>query len=281
MKTAFFHYQSSQIFYRVTGSGKPVVLIHGFGEDGDIWQQQIVLLEKQYTVIIPDLPGSGKSEMINDMSIEGMAECIKELVTSLPSDLSSYRLPDSPSSVLPNTLLPASFLGHSMGGYITLAITEKYPQLVKAPGLVHSSAYADSEEKKAARRKSIEFINEHGAYEFLKTAIPGLFKEPENNTACETLVAAGNNFSPEALVAYYKAMINRPDRTAILKTSTQPFLFIMGQYDKAVPFEHSLQQSSLPQQSHITILRNSAHMGMLEETAATNKALLDFLSAVL
>lgn len=265
MKTAFFSYHASQIFYRISGNGKPVVLIHGFGEDGDIWQHQIPVLEKQYTVIIPDLPGSGKSEMIADMSIDGMGDCIKELVASLYS----------------GSLLPACLLGHSMGGYITLAVAEKYPQLIHAAGLVHSSAYADSEEKKAARSKSIEFIKEHGAFEFLKTAIPGLFKEPENNKACEALVAAGNNFSANALVAYYTAMINRPDRTEILKAATQPFLFIMGQYDKAVPFEHSLQQSSLPQQSHITILRNSAHMGMVEETAATNKALLDFLASVL
>ena len=93
------------------------------------------------------------------------------------------------------------------------------------------------------------------------------------------LVKASKNFTAEALIAYYTAMINRPDRTAILKTFTQPILFIMGQYDKAVPFDQSMQQSHLPSQSHIHILRNSAHMGMLEETEKTNAALLSFLQA--
>ncbi|MFN8251991.1 MAG: alpha/beta hydrolase [Ferruginibacter sp.] len=265
MKTAYFNYLSSKIFYRASGSGKPVVLIHGFGEDGDIWQQQVPVLEKTYTLLIPDLPGSGKSEMIPDMSIEGMADCVKELYVNECG----------------GAQLPASFLGHSMGGYITLAIAEKYPQLVKAAGLIHSSAYADSEEKKAARRKSIEFIREHGAYDFLRTAIPGLFRDPEQNADCDALVEAGHHFTAEALVAYYTAMINRPDRTAVLKSLTQPFLFIMGQYDKAVPFEHSLQQSSMPQQSHIHILRKSAHMGMLEETDATNKAMEAFLATAM
>lgn len=273
MEEKYFSYKQQQLFYRVTGSGKPVVLIHGFGEDGAVWQNQIPVLEKQYTLIIPDLPGSGKSELIDDMSIEGMAECIKELVNSL--------LPDFPTSGLLNSPTQPVFLGHSMGGYITLALTEKYPQLVTAFGLVHSSAYADNEEKKAARQKSIEFIQKNGAYDFLKTAIPGLFMQPENNKACDDLVEAAKKFTPAALVAYYTAMINRPDRTALLKTCTQPVLFIMGEHDKAVPFEQSLQQSHLPQQSHVHILRNSAHMGMWEEAEKTTTAMMEFLEATL
>lgn len=270
MKLQSFTYQQSKIFYRVTGTGKPVILIHGFGEDGNIWQHQIPVLEKQYTLIIPDLPGSGNSELIPDMSIEGMADCVKEL-----SILEISKVSPSGGD------LEGAFLGHSMGGYITLALVQKHPQLINAFGLIHSSAYADSEEKIATRRKAIEFIKVNGAYEFLKTAIPGLFYQPENNKACEALVEAGKNFTAEALAAYYTAMINRPDRTQILKTCAQPILFIMGQYDKAVPFEHSLAQSHLPQQSHINILRNSAHMGMLEEAEKTNKSILGFLQKAL
>lgn len=262
MQLKSFLYQSSKIGYRISGSGKPVILIHGFGEDGDVWKNQVPFLEKHCTLIIPDLPGSGKSELITDMSIEGMAGCIKAITDE-------------------EKINSATVLGHSMGGYITLAFAEKKPALINAFGLIHSSAYADSEEKKEARRKSIEFIKAHGAYDFLKTAIPGLFYQPENNKDCEALVEAGINFTPEALIAYYTAMINRPDRTAVLTSYTQPILFIMGQYDKAVPFEHSLSQSHLPQQSHITILRNSAHMGMYEEAEKTVKAILQFLEIVL
>lgn len=261
MQLKSFLYQSSKIIYRISGSGKPVILIHGFGEDGNVWQNQIQALEKKYTLIIPDLPGSGKSELIANMSIEGMAGCIKAIADE-------------------EKVNTVTVLGHSMGGYITLALAEKYPQLLNAFGLIHSSAYADSEEKKEARRKSIEFIKAHGAYDFLKTAIPGLFYLPENNKDCEALVEASKNFTAEALVAYYTAMINRPDRTAVLTSFTQPILFIMGQYDKAVPFEHSLSQSHLPQQSHITILRNSAHMGMYEEAEKTVTAILQFLEII-
>ncbi|MBP6022305.1 alpha/beta fold hydrolase [Ferruginibacter sp.] len=272
MKKKQFSYQDSNIFYRVTGTGKPVVLLHGFGEDGDIWANQVEFLsagsgeKDHYQLIIPDLPGSGKSELITDMSIEGMAECIKALIDF-------EFLSSSPT-------LRFSLIGHSMGGYIALAFAEKHSALLNSFGLVHSSAYADGEEKKEARRKSIEFIKTNGAYEFLKTAIPGLFYQPENNKACEDLVKASKNFTAEALIAYYTAMINRPDRTAILKTFTQPILFVMGQYDKAVPFDQSMQQSHLPNQAHIHILRNSAHMGMWEEAEKTNEALLKFLENI-
>jgi pimeloyl-ACP methyl ester carboxylesterase len=271
VKSKTFTYQSSNIFYRIAGTGKPVVLLHGFGEDGDIWANQVEFLsagsggKNHYQLIIPDLPGSGKSELIADMSIEGMAECIKEFLNIEVFKAAAVER--------------VSLIGHSMGGYIALAFAEKYGALLNSFGLAHSSAYADAEEKKEARRKSIEFIKANGAYEFLKTAIPGLFYQPENNKACDNLVAASKNFTVEALVAYYTAMINRPDRTEVLKTFTQPILFIMGQYDKAVPFDQSMEQSHLPNQAHIHILRNSAHMGMLEEADKTNAALLSFLQA--
>ena len=265
-------YQSAKIFYRVTGTGRPVVLLHGFGEDGEIWNNQIDFLKDHCTLIIPDLPGSGKSELIPDMSIEGIAEVIKEIMS-----IELHRFPLQGAEGV--------FIGHSMGGYITLALAEKYPQLLQSFGLFHSSSFADSEEKKAGRLKSIGFIQNNGAYEFLKTSLPGLFLRGQDGSKLSdpypaditALVEKGRSFTPEALIHYYQAMIARPDRTAVLKNFPHPILFIIGEYDKAIPFEQSMQQCYLPAQSHIHILRNSAHMGMLEETEKANKALLQFL----
>lgn len=271
MQPHYIQYQSSSIFYRSTGSGQPVVLIHGFGEDGEIWNRQVDFLKAHCKLIIPDLPGSGKSGMLNSMSIESMADVIKGVLENELGELHSS-----------NKVI---MIGHSMGGYITLAFAEKYPELLKAFGLFSSSAFADSEEKKAARTKSIDFIQKFGAYEFLKTAIPALFlngqKESSPSTPhhhdIESLVEAGKKFTPEALINYYHAMIARPDRTAILKAFTGPVLFIIGVHDKAVPFEQSMQQCYLPVESHVHVLRNSAHMGMWEETDKANEALLLFL----
>lgn len=264
-------YQTKKIHYRVIGNGKPVLLIHGFGEDGTVWETQVGYLKDRFRLIIPDLPGSGKSELIDDMSVEGMAEVmnkILELETALPL-----------SGELRGGGIAAS-IGHSMGGYILLALVNIYPDLLNAFGLFHSTAYADSEEKKAARRKGIEFIEQHGAFDFLKTTIPNLFSQESKDKMGKNIdefISHQNNFSVPSLVSYYQAMIARPDRTEMLQKATVPVLFIAGKYDVAVPFEDSLKQCHLPEKSYFHILRKSGHMGMMEEPEKTNRILEKFL----
>jgi pimeloyl-ACP methyl ester carboxylesterase len=96
----------------------------------------------------------------------------------------------------------------------------------------------------------------------------------------EALIEDAKNFTDEALIQYYEAMIARPDRTAVLKNFNHPVLFLIGEQDAAVPLQSSLQQCHLPVQSHVHILGNSAHMGMWEETEKANKLLLQFLLQV-
>lgn len=255
-------YQSSQIFYRTAGKGKPVVLIHGFAEDGDVWKNQVEFLKDHFYLIIPDLPGSGQSELTNDMSIEGMAEVIRYILLKEKTET-------------------CSMVGHSMGGYITLAFAEKYPEVLTSAGLVHSSAFADSEEKKANRLKSIEFVKKNGAYEFLKAVIYDLFSETwaaANPEIVERQIEKSKNFTEEAIIAYYQAIVKRPDRTNVLKNFSKPILYIIGEQDKAVPFEQSMQQCYLPNIAYVHILRNTAHMGMFEEADKLNRTVFQFIN---
>jgi pimeloyl-ACP methyl ester carboxylesterase len=275
-------YQSKTIFYRIEGNGPTVLLVHGFGEDGNVWQNQVDYLKDKFRLIIPDLPGSGRSEMIDDMSIEGLAEVIKKilLAETSPNSVASNRLNKFEDSQNPPSGGRGAFIGHSMGGYIALAFAEKYPELLTGLGLVHSSAFADSEEKKVTRRKGIEFIKQNGAFEFLKTAIPNLFSPRSKDEMPEKIdefIQEQHNFLPEALVSYYEAMMQRPDRTNVLKNSSVPVLFIMGKYDNAIPIEDGMKQCHLPEKSYIHVLRASGHMGMMEEPETSNKALEEFL----
>jgi pimeloyl-ACP methyl ester carboxylesterase len=171
-------------------------------------------------------------------------------------------------------------IGHSMGGYITLALAEKYYNHVSAFGLFHSTAFADSEEKKAVRRKGIEFIEQHGAYEFIKTTTPNLFSEYSKihiPNSIQEFIQQQHNFSPAALVYYYKAMMARPDRAHVLQNAAVPVLFIMGKYDNAAPPADMLKKCRLPEKSYIHILQNAAHMGMIEEKEKCNEILEKFL----
>ena len=260
--------------YRLYGKGKPVVLIHGFGETGDVWEKQVALLEKDFQLIIPDLPGSGESEMVDDMSMEGLAEVIKKILEAISESVSSEA---PPSEGFGQVIL----IGHSMGGYITLAFAEKYSNYLSAFGLFHSTAFADNDEKKETRKKGIEFVQKHGAFEFLKTSIPNLFspvtkeKRPE---LIDGFINSLRNFSSEAVIQYYRAMMQRPDRTHLLKTTPLPVLFVLGKYDNAVPFNDGLKLAHMPEKAYIHILYNSGHMGMLEEDEKSKNILHKFLS---
>lgn len=259
-----------KIRYRVTGAGKRVLLVHGFGETGDVWNNQAGYLQTKAQLIVPDLPGSGASDSIDNMSMEGMADVLKIILDTELSDN------DSSSGQAEGVVL----IGHSMGGYISLAFAEKYPNYLNAFGLFHSTAYADTDEKKATREKGISFINEHGAFEFLKTTSPNLFSsftKSANQSLIDNFIQSLNNFSSKSLVSYYRAMINRPDRTQILTNSKIPMLFIMGETDNAIPFQDMLKQSHLPEKSYIHILRKSGHMGMLEEADSSNNMLEKFI----
>ncbi len=258
----YLDYEGSKIFYRVTGMGQPVILLHGFPLDGNIWQAQEYLLKDGYKVIIPDLPGSGKSENIPDMSMEGMAEVIHAIIHK--EDISR-----------------CTVIGHSMGGYITLALAEKYPNHVNAIGLFHSTAYADSEEKKLSRKKGIASIQENGSFAFLKILIPNLFSENSLHThkdVVDRLLEKGKEFKADTLAAYYMAMMRRPDRTNVLKNTELPVLFMMGEHDKTIPLSGILALCYLPEKSYIHILKDSAHMGMVEEHQKSGNALKNFLN---
>lgn len=273
--------KGNKVFYRVEGAGNPVFLVHGFGVDGRIWNNQVAgfsqdpELTGKFKFIVPDLPGSGKSAIIEDMSMEGLAEM---LLTILVEECGASKQAQKKTAIPANC--KAKVIGHSMGGYITLAFAEKYPEWLNAFGLFHSSSVPDSEEKRRIRLKGIDFINAHGAYEFLKTSQPNLFSQKtkdERPELIDELIEDYRNFSDLSLVTYYRAMIERPDRTPVLKETSLPVLFILGEYDTALPLKDGLQLCHLPEKSYIHILRKSGHMGMVEEPEKSTQLLKDYL----
>jgi pimeloyl-ACP methyl ester carboxylesterase len=262
-------YKNGTIAYGMEGNGPVVMLIHGFGEDASIWNNQVQYLQSNYTVITPFIPGTGKSTLLqseNDNPIE-----IKDYAIALHAIVEAENI----TSLV--------MLGHSLGGYITLAFAEIYPSLLKGFGLVHSTAFADSEEKKANRLKGIRIMQDYGAFAFIKTTIPNLFGAnfkaafPEK---VDLLIAQANVFNTTVCQQYYEAMRIRPDRTNVLKNAGCPVLFNIGTEDIAAPINDVLQQSHLPACSYVNILENVGHMGMLEATNQVNEYFQEFLKAV-
>jgi len=262
----YFTWQDTSIYYRTEGAGTAVVLLHGFAEDGHIWNEQLKYLQRYFKVIVPDLPGSGRSGILQKKSSEvTIADYADGIYALLAHEQISRCI----------------LLGHSMGGYITLYFAEKYPQLLQAFGLVHSTAFADSEEKKQNRLKGIKLMEEYGVYAFIKTTTPNLFAakfKQEHPEKIEALVEAGKQFTTAALQQYYRAMMNRTAKTSVLSGSKFPVLFISGEEDVAAPLTDILQQVHLPEIAYIHILNNTGHMGIWESTDKVNSYLYQFCS---
>ena len=258
-------YNHGEIFYHVYGEGSPVILLHGFGETSSVWHKQIDALQNSYRLIMPDLPGSGQSTMLNmevdHVSLGDFAGCVNSIL--------EYE-----------NIRQCVMLGHSMGGYIMLAFAEEYPEKLKAFGFLHSTAFADSDEKKQVRLRGIEMMENYGSYAFLKSTVPNLFA-PDFKTVypeeIDQLIEDGKQFSKKSLQQYYYAMMQRPDRTHVLKNSKVPVLFMLGTQDVAAPLSDLLKQVHLPRISYIHIL-NTGHMGMWEASGGFNEYLEEFVN---
>jgi pimeloyl-ACP methyl ester carboxylesterase len=258
-------FRGETVDYLVQGTGQPVMLVHGFTEDRRIWDPVLTGIENKYKWILPDLPGSGQSPYNGSLpQLKDFAELLKAIAEQ-------------------EQIRELVLIGHSMGGYISLAFAEKYPGMIGALGLFHSSSYPDPEEKKLSREKNILFIQKNGAAPFIETAIPGLFSDEfksEHPEEIRKLIDRYANFKPDPLVVYLDAMKQRPATTGVLHSITKPVLFIMGEEDKAVPLKDALEQCHLPRISYIHILTHTAHMGMIERTILCNSILDRFLQEI-
>ena len=131
----FIQFKGAKIHFTDTRKGRCIVLLHGFLESMEIWNEYVKLLSKRYRVICIDLPGHGKSENIGYVhTMELMADCVKEVLYSLQ-------------------ITKCVMIGHSMGGYVTLAFAEKHERNLRGFALFHSHAAPDSEEKKKTAKK--------------------------------------------------------------------------------------------------------------------------------
>ncbi|HHM21632.1 MAG TPA: alpha/beta hydrolase [Bacteroidetes bacterium] len=260
LKTTFQH--STIAAYQSGGKqGIPVVLLHGFCEDSRMWDEWLPLLPPRLPCLRIDLPGFGRSELPGPVTIESMADAV--------------------AAVLKNQNIDRCLLlGHSMGGYVACAFAEKYPAQLAGLCMFHSHPFADSEEKKAARTKAIEFIRKNGHVLFVRQMIPGLFAYDYSKgypSEVNRLIFYATQYDPEAIIAALAAMRQRPDRSHVLKNIQCPVLFFIGKQDPAIPLSLSLAQTHLPAVADIQIYDDTGHMGMFKSPRRTAKAFRNFI----
>ena len=246
-----------------TKSNKPtLVLLHGYCENKSIWDSFIASLSEVSRVITIDLPGFGESDLLKETSIENFAGEINRLLTSLNIERSTV-------------------IGHSLGGYVSLAYAELFSDQINGLGLFHSTAFADSDEKKDGRNKTIEFIKRNGVAPFASSFVQTLF-HPDNQAQMPDKVAKltemAANTNADTVIQTAIAMRDRKDRVSVLEKTQVPVLFIVGKNDQAVSLEASLRQCSIPSHSIVQFLENTGHMGMYERPEETIHSIKSFFT---
>jgi pimeloyl-ACP methyl ester carboxylesterase len=249
------------ISYYTDGEGETwVVCIHGFCEQSTLWVPVKPFLPAGFRYLFIDLPGFGNSGSLAADSILKMAEAVKDVLSHLKIN-------------------EAIFIGHSMGGYVSLQLAKETNSPVRALALVHSTASADNEEKKANRLKTISFLEKNPLQSFLKVFVEGLFNPV--NLANKALVNQANELvsqnTVEGVTAALKAMMNRSGSYDWLAETNIPIMILAGRHDGLVGIDKSLHEASLCKRGMLHILENSGHLGLYEETELCGKYLNEFI----
>jgi pimeloyl-ACP methyl ester carboxylesterase len=256
----YYSYNGRKIHFTTKGNGHTIVLLHGFTESIHIWDDFTERLSETYRVVRIELPGHGQSECIDEIhSMDVIADCMKDILDFI--NIKHFVL-----------------IGHSMGGYVSLAFAEKYPGMIKGLGMFHSTAYADTKETRNNRLRTNEFILKNH-FHFLCEFIPSLFT-PENQviykSEIEKLVSDAKKMKVQGVIAANSGMASRPDRTHVLKNIQVPVLFIAGKQDVRIPFDKVLEQIAMPNDCVALLMGDVAHMGYIEAKEKTYYAVKTF-----
>lgn len=256
-----FQFKGKNINYRQEGSGDTcLVLIHGYMNSLNVWEKYILEYMNCMKVVAVDLIGHGKSETVEEISsMELQADMIKSLLDYLK-------------------IKQCVMCGHSMGGMITLAFAEKYPNMLKGYCLMNSQALADNEKGKNNRLRACELID-NDRIKFIVDFIPNLFTKDNRikyASEIEELKDIALNTPKEGIIAAQKGMIHRRDRCDVLAQSKCPVLFISGKDDIRIETETLYAQACFP--SHCeTVILPTGHMSFIEEEQKVKLRLKHFV----
>jgi len=245
-----------QIAYTRKGSGKPLVLVHGYPLDHTIWDEVLPLLENEFDIILPDLRGFGQSDVVESQyKIADMAADIAALLDQLGIE-------------------DAIIAGHSMGGYVSLAFVSAHPKHVAGLGLIASQASADPPERKQGRYDAAEEIMKTGVQPVAESMSAKLTPDKRVQTYVRGLIAAQQ---PAGLAGALKAMAERDDSITILSSFQFPVVLIHGKADELIPVQRAQEIKLAIPQATLMELSGIGHMPMMENPQATATALKKLL----
>jgi len=252
-------YKNSKIYYNIEGKGDPIILLHGFLETVTMWNDITPELSKTHQVIGIDLLGHGQTDCLGYIhTMEDMAEAVIAVLKH-------------------HNIKNANFIGHSMGGYVALALAEKQPELVKGLCLMNSTFEADDDEKKLLRTRAntmaktnfqnlvrMSFVNLFAPESKLK------FKNKFNNAlqiALQTPV--------QGYIAASEGMKLRPNRFEVFKNLNANKLIIIGKKDGLIDGEQLINKITGTDIEYIEF--SEGHMSHIENKSELTYNLIHFI----
>ena len=255
----------ADIFYEVLGSGPPVVLLHPFPANHDLWKPAVQALVSHYRVVLPDLRGHGDSGIgVGAATMEKHAADIARVL-----DHEEVRR--------------AAFVGVSIGGYALFEFWRRYRARVEALVLCNTKAQADTSEARAGRLQAAVQVMELGTEPFFQSMLPKLVGKTTYNTRPDLVEGAlrmMRKMSPEDVAMVQRGMAERPDSVETLKTVNVPTLVVTGDEDilTGVP-EAELMRRNIPG-SQMKVIGRAGHYSPWEQPEDVGKLVRQFLDRV-
>ncbi len=258
-------YQDASIRFTDSGSGDPVILLHGYLESLEIWGSFTTDLAARYRVIAIDLPGHGQSGIFSTIdTMAVMADAVKHVLDHLG---------------IGRTVV----IGHSMGGYATLAFEEIFPEITLGYILFHSHSLADPEDKKTKRDREISLVRSGRKMQFINVNVQNAFADDNlqrmQQEVKRALGIAGKT-PDRGIICALEGMKARPDRRHVLKGSRVPVMIVAGRKDNYIPFPVYEQHFALAPDTETLVLENSGHMGFIEEKEEAVAGVFRFLDRI-
>ncbi len=265
MKRKKLAYRGTEVYYRDQGKGACLVLLHGYLETGEIWKDFATSLAVNFRVISMDLPGHGRSGRWGKThSMEDLAGSVKAVCEAEGVDR-------------------IGLVGHSMGGYVTMAFAELYPDLLWGYSLFHSTCFADTDEKRVNRDREISLVRCGKKLQIVNVSIPKAFAD-DNTERLKKEVSFARDIAlqcpDQGIVAILSGMKTRPDRTHVLSNPALPLLLIGGIKDNYISVEVFEKLGQLAPHAMAVRLKESGHMGFLEEPETAARAIRTFVEGL-
>jgi 3-oxoadipate enol-lactonase len=247
----------------IRGAGPALLLVHGFPLDHQMWRHQIDAFSVTCRVIAPDLRGFGQSDATPGIvTMQQYADDLAALLDAL------------------SITEPVTFCGLSMGGYIAWQFVERHARRAGKLVLCDTRAVADTSSAAQTRLDTAQQVLADGPQALVESMTPKLFAPAtlENQKdLVHGIQQVMRSTSREGIAAALRGMAKRPDVTGRLAEIRIPALVVCGSADAiAPPSEMRGIAAAMPQAEFVEITA-AGHMAPLENPAAFNSALAQFL----